>query len=442
MRNLRILIWVYLLLLVFEGALRKWIVPQLDAPLLIIRDPLVVLIYLEALRLRISFRNAFFIPNLVLAALTTLFTLLFGLANPLIVFYGVHADYLQIPLIFLMPQILNRDDVIAMGKFMLYASIPMAALVIFQFRSDPDSLVNKGALHTWYGTVRPSGTFSYIAGLVSYYAMVASYLFYGYLEPRVYKIWLVAATTCALLLVMACSGSRSCIVSVGIVIGVAILCVVVRGKGGAGITIAAVLIALSIPVLSTSKVFTDGADQLTRRFEDAAANGEDTKGFVDRYANTMVGPLAAAGSAPMFGNGLGSGTNAASGLLRGDREFIGSEDEWGRLFFECGPIFGLLLIIFRVALTLAIAKFAYDAFCEDNILPVLIYSSCGLLVLNGQWGVPTTLGFAIFGSGLTLAACVVPHDEDDYHDEEHEDHDGTESDHSAEVDPVARNSPS
>ncbi|MBA3651978.1 MAG: hypothetical protein H0W66_10995, partial [Chthoniobacterales bacterium] len=52
-RHLRQLIWLYLWLLIFEGAFRKWIVPQLSAPLLLIRDPVALLIYLLALRARL-----------------------------------------------------------------------------------------------------------------------------------------------------------------------------------------------------------------------------------------------------------------------------------------------------------------------------------------------------------------------------------------------------
>ena len=33
-------IWLYLLLLLFEGALRKWVLPGLADPLLVIRDPI------------------------------------------------------------------------------------------------------------------------------------------------------------------------------------------------------------------------------------------------------------------------------------------------------------------------------------------------------------------------------------------------------------------
>ena len=52
-RNIRRLIWLYFWLLLIEGALRKWVLPQLSNPLLIIRDPVVILIYLLALRARI-----------------------------------------------------------------------------------------------------------------------------------------------------------------------------------------------------------------------------------------------------------------------------------------------------------------------------------------------------------------------------------------------------
>jgi len=48
----RRMIWRYFVLLIGEGALRKWILPSLGAPLLVIRDPLVLLIYLQAVRCR------------------------------------------------------------------------------------------------------------------------------------------------------------------------------------------------------------------------------------------------------------------------------------------------------------------------------------------------------------------------------------------------------
>jgi len=436
MNNPRTLIWIYFCLLLFEGALRKWIVPQLDTPLLIIRDPLVMWIYLQSYKHGLSFDNVFFMPNIVLAIGTAVLATLFGDGNIAVTIYGLRTDYLQIPLIFLMPQILNRDDVIAMGRFILYVALPMTALVILQFRSPVDSLVNKGAYITWYGTVRPSGTFSFIPGLVAFYSFTASFLFYGFLKSRTYQLWLLAAVSFCILIGSSCSGSRSCLISVGIVAVFAILCVVIRGKGGMGIMVAAAMMALLIPVLSTFSVFQEGTQQLTQRFQDTAGQGEDAKGMVARYAGSMTGPFDDLQDLPLFGHGLGIGTNAAAGMLRGQREFIGPEAEWGRLFYECGSVFGSLLCIFRILLTFVIAKAAYDALFRDNTLPMLIFASAGLLVLNGQWGVPTTLGFAIFGGGLALAACVEPPEDEDYDDEEHHEHAEGETDHSTEADPV------
>lgn len=437
MNNLRSLLWLYMGLLIFEGALRKWIVPMLDAPLLIVRDPLVIWIYFQAYRNRLSFQNAFFMPNLLLAIVTAITATLFGSGNAAVTLYGLRTDYLQIPLIFLIPQIFNRDDVIVLGRVLLYLTLPIAVLVLIQFRSPQQSWINKGAFFTHYGTVRPSGPFSFIPGLVAFFALVSSFLFFGYLQSRTYKVWLLAFVTFALLLSAACSGSRSCLVSIGIVAVVAVFCVVTRGKGGMGIMIAAALIALVIPVLSSMTVFQEGTSQLTQRFKDGAANGEDTSGFIARYADTMTSPFSNLTDQSIFGQGLGLGTNAASGMLRGDREFIGPENEWGRLFFECGPVFGFLLCLFRVALTVALARRALAAFRRDNVLPLLIFAACGLLVLNGQWGVPTILGFAIFGAGLTLAACVEPpEDEEEFDSEESEDQAEDEADPSTAADTV------
>jgi hypothetical protein len=438
MNNLRTLLWIYLVLLILEGAIRKWVLPMLDAPLLVIRDPLVILIYYQALQQRLSFHNAFFTPNLFLAGACT-FISVFGYGNPLVTAYGLRTDFLQIPLIFIIPQILNRHDVLAMGRFMFYVSIPIAVLVLIQFRSSPDSKINVGSLATHYGTVRPSGPFSFISGIISFYALVAAFLFYGFIHVRTYRIWLMAATTIALILVTACSGSRSCLVMVGLVAATGLACVMVRGKGGFGIIVAGALVGLALVVLSTTSIGQEGSAQLIQRFSDVASQENGTEGFVGRFVNTMLKPIEEMGEVPIFGNGVGIGTNAAAGLLRGGREFIGPEDEWGRLIFECGPLFGFLLCVFRIVLFVSIGLRAYRALRYDNILPMLIYAACGLLVLNGQWGVPTVLGFAMFGSGLALAACIDPwDDEEEYEDEhgEHHEHDEHESDHSHATEPA------
>jgi hypothetical protein len=418
--TLRRLVWLYLVLLIFEGSLRKWIIPSLDAPLLIVRDPVVLLIYFFAYQHRLSFSNGFFTPNLGLAILAALTALLFGSGNLVITLFGLRADFLQIPLIFLIPQIINREDVIVMGRFLLLLSLPLAALVVLQFRSSPDSWLNRGALESQYGTVRPSSVFSFTTSVGSYFSIVAAFLLYGAIQRHVYKIWLLLPSAFATLLAAACSGSRNCLVSIGLVAAVAILCVIIRGQGRGRIIVVGVLIFAVFELLSSMTIFQEGSGQMVRRFNDAGATEGNTEGFINRFVGTLTGPLEGMGDTPLFGAGLGMGTNAAAGLLYGKREFLGAEVEWGRLIFECGPILGVLLCVFRTLLTFAVARRALEAFYRGNILPPLIFSAVGLLILNGQWGVPNTLGFAIFGAGLTLAACEDPPESEDEFDGEDE----------------------
>lgn len=46
----RMAIWIYLFLLIFEGAIRKWVLPQLATPLLLVRDPIVIWLYCIAMQ--------------------------------------------------------------------------------------------------------------------------------------------------------------------------------------------------------------------------------------------------------------------------------------------------------------------------------------------------------------------------------------------------------
>src|ERR1700720_2925181 len=75
-RHIRALIWLYLILLIFEGALRKWIVPQLSNPLLIVRDPVVIAIYMLSLRAHVFPRNGYVICLAVIGVLSTVASVL------------------------------------------------------------------------------------------------------------------------------------------------------------------------------------------------------------------------------------------------------------------------------------------------------------------------------------------------------------------------------
>ena len=97
--------------------------------------------------------------------------------------------------------------------------------------------------------------------------------------------------------------------------------------------------------------------------------------------------------------------NAGAALLHGKVEFLLAEGEWARVLLEGGPIFGLAFILFRVFLAISIGWRCLRKAATGVYLPALLFGADGLTLLSGQLGQPTSLGFAMFGGGLCLAAC-------------------------------------
>ncbi len=84
--------------------------------------------------------------------------------------------------------------------------------------------------------------------------------------------------------------------------------------------------------------------------------------------------------------------------------FLLAEGEWARVFLEIGPVLGFFYIIFRISICVYLFKVAASSARSGNFLPMLLFGSCFLLIITGQFGQATTLGFTVFIAGLTLAA--------------------------------------
>src|ERR1700712_5727507 len=99
-RDLKIGIWAYFLLVIFEGALRKWFLPGLATPLLVIRDPLAIWLIYESLR-RGLFPSSIYLNGIVLIGFISLFTaMVIGHGNLIVALYGARIFVLHFPLIF------------------------------------------------------------------------------------------------------------------------------------------------------------------------------------------------------------------------------------------------------------------------------------------------------------------------------------------------------
>lgn len=412
-KQLKLGIWLYLLLLFFEGALRRWFLPGLATPLLVVRDPIALWLVLRAIHLGL-FRFSIYAFCMATVGLVSFFTtLLFGHENLAVAIYGIRPLILHFPLIFAIRSIFDRDDVIRVGKFVVWLTIPMAILIALQFYSPQSAWVNVGVggdggagFGGALGYFRPPATFTFTNGTALYFGFAASYIFYFWMNRSgINKIILLLATA-GLLAAIPFSISRTLLFSVIVTLLFAVTASLYQPKYIGAMIITGVIGLIALVVLSNTEFFQTATEAFTARFESANESEGGLEGvFGDRYLGGMIGALSYSGRDYAFwGQGIGMGTNVGAMLLTGRTQFLISEGEWGRLIGEMGPLLGILAILIRLFFSGALAVSAFKKLSKGDILPWLLLSFALLNIPQSQWAQPTSLGFSIVIGGLVLAS--------------------------------------
>lgn len=409
------LIWLYFYLLIFEGALRKWVLPGMSNLLLIIRDP--VALYILFLAFRNGWlRNNYIVSMVVVSGIGFFSALLFGHGNPVVALYGLRITLIHFPLIFIIGRVFNKQDVLRVGTVLLWLSLPMMILNAFQFYTPQSSWFNRGVGGDMAGAgfggalgyFRPPGTFSFTNGNVLFWNLTGAYVFYGWLSRERFNRNLLIVASVALFGAVAFSISRTLVFQLGLT-GIFVLFALARKPGYfSRVVVGIVAVALAAFVLSNLPVFHTGLHAFEVRFEQATTSeghGSVSKNIIDRMIlGGMVNALTQSTELPFWGYGLGMGTNAGAKILTGKTLFLISEGEWGRLLGECGLLLGLAMILIRVALSFKMLRNSYVAMTRGNVLPWILLSVGLVNILQGPWAQPTSLGFAIFIGGLVLAS--------------------------------------
>ena len=428
-RYLKWAIWLYLILLLTEGALRKWFLPSLAEPLLVVRDPVVLLIYILALAAGVVPRNGFLIALGGLVIASVAFSFLAGQTNMLVLGYGLRTNYLHVPLIWVMAEALDRRDVERLGWFVLLAAIPMTIIMVAQFRSPIDAFINRGVggdetggqIYGALGRIRPPGAFSFITGPMVFFPLAAAFFLHEVGATKGWRWFLTLVCGLAIIVAMPVSISRGTAINTGLV-GIAfVLCLLSMGLLNmtfvrAGLATVALLVALAF-----LPVFQEGMEAFLDRWDTAAAEveGDAWGSLTTRVTAGFISPFYYIEHAPFFGQGIGVGSNVGARLLAGQVGFLLAEDEWGKILLELGPLLGLAFILFRVVLTIYLFWVALRALrTYRDPLPMLLCVGTAPAVLLHQWAPPTLLGFSVFGAGLLLASVNYP--EPEYEEEEEE----------------------
>jgi O-antigen ligase len=411
---------IYLLIL-FEGILRKWVVPGLSSVIYFIKDPIVLYIYWCA------FRFGFFSKNLVSAYFVVLVMVFFVLVSAFLLSspegfviygYGVRNYLLYFPLIFVAGKTLRLTDVYRFARITLFAAIPISVLVVLQYSSGPQAYVNKGIGDDDFifmiadGVVRPYGTFTFTAGHVVYVSACFAFLVASIFDKalfqavfaRRYGLFAVSAASVAVMCFL--TGSRAIYAYAAIVLLAALVVALIK-KSQRNL-LALFLLAAALFVSLLIFMSTDSYQVLVERNRSAVASEGSpvTRAFSSLYAFTRV-----VDDAPLWGHGIGSGTNAASTLLRAGREqgagFLLAEDEWSRIVLEMGLPAGAMFILFRIFVLLWLLLKSYKALVRQGTgVPLLLCGFLAPILFNGVMTMQGTfLAFGVLYACLILAAC-------------------------------------
>lgn len=414
-KSIKIAIWLYFFLWIFEGALRKWILPSLATPLLVVRDPIAIYILFRALYLNVKFVNPYIILSLIFTLLSLAITLTFGHGNLFVGIYGARIMLLHFPLIFIIGKIFTKEDVLQVGRVFLVLNILMTIIVYFQFSSPQTAFINIGiggegsaGFSGAMGYSRPPGTFSFTTGLSIFYTAASVFVYYFWLSKDACSKILLCASTIALVIALPLTISRGAVVAVLIVGLFAIMASVTSAKMLGKVLLTGVVFYIAILVLQNYvAIFNVGTEVFMHRVDAAnkstGAGGGLKESILLRMVDDFLGPFIDFFNNPIFEGNLGMGTNAGAQMLTGKTVFLVSETEFGRLVGEQGILFGGGIILVRLILALKITLQSWKLPKEDRLLPFILCGAACPALFQGQWAQPSVLGFAVIMVGLLMA---------------------------------------
>jgi hypothetical protein len=355
----RLAVQVGMLLVIFEGAIRKWLLPGSQDLVYFAKDVFFLGAYIgffkDRSRLRLSYPQA---PGLYAGLMLGVAMGLFEIFNPQLPnlslgLLGFKAYFLYMPLLFVVPAVFPNDQALArfLKRYVLLA-IPVGLLAVAQFFSPQGSFLNTYAQPTevWaittFGSsqfVRTTGTFSYISGFTSY-LLASTLLILMILTTTRWRFrgnLPVYAALGMTVLAMLMSGSRGPVFLLALLFPLYWWLAVVRERQS-GRTLVRLLLGLGLLAAGLGSA---GEEAFTAFNQRASGTRGD---LIGRLVTPFVAPFDALPSTGPLGYGIGATHQAATAVTKGIVPYswlggIQTEAESGRVMLELGPL-GFFLI--------------------------------------------------------------------------------------------------
>jgi hypothetical protein len=412
------LILAVILITVFEGAVRKWIMPNATNVLLLARD-LAALLVVARVAYSGGFRKMPFATECLIV--WSLAVAMWGawqiivLQGPVVLFFiGLRFWLLYLWLALAMGCSLTEGETRIVVKVMIAVALLMMPLVALQHSLPPSSVLNlqpdteEDKIFRLSGDiVRVSGTFTFVMGYACFVAAVTPFAL-GHVwkgRPFYESAWLKALVFAAICVETLFSGSRASITFFGFLLAAQLLIDVVCARSARDavsslLKVALVVVALFVMVY----LFSDAVTATQDRFVSAS----ESESFTDRVAAMVFGEPQMRDAITFLGSGLGAGTNAGAVLLTGEQGFELAETEQARVILEMGAMGFAWVLIKCVLIAWGMRKSLGKLRSGLETLPLLVWITIayGLLSwpISGQLSA-NAFGYILLGLGF---ACLEP----------------------------------
>jgi hypothetical protein len=371
-------------LIIFTGAIRKWMFPHTTV-LYLLQDVPLVFAYIIAFSSGVYSRSVLFMGTLALSLLLILQGLLqiIGVGLTMFIFaVGVHNYLFYLPILLVFPICLTekyRQDFV---RWNLYLSIPMALLALAQNKAPRAAWINKtseGEAFSLPGSdvARVSGTFNFVSFYAIWAGLVVALLVGEWLLPRerraVKKLWLLLVCTVTTNLCFLVSGSRTAVALAGMAVIGGMVAAVVLGSTRAILSIVGIVFLLPVGVVATYIISPDEYNIMVIRFTGEGAASDNA----DRLQDGMIGFITRPKFDPM-GVGIGMGVDAAHVGSTDAYNFTYALSEYDmiRNVKELGSFVGMAYVLIRIfffLMLIALAVRITGSGSSPHVLPLSFF---------------------------------------------------------------------
>lgn len=433
--RLQCIIYLYYFSIIFDAIFRKWILPSLSTPIMMIKQIIAVIIFFYGIKYLVHNNAIWEKASIIIGIIVFCTTLTLGHGNLIVALWGCTSFWFGIPVCYIISKALREDDILQIGKLTVYTSIVNSILIIVQFNLPTNHWLNyKGfevqenianlSAAELAGMFRPTGIF--ITSTHNSLFMLLSLAFILYfliIKKYIIKQKLLYIALILFLTACLCTASRTNIIySIGLVIY--FLYFYIKKNNIKQFVPYIFISIISFIIIILSPIGKSATNNINKRFENASQvqyKGKSTSAgtLSDLYYRTIgynidaiISPKTIDGeSIPFWGYGQGMSTQIGGKILKSQSGRSGfSLAEWDglRIMCESGYILGWIIIFLRLGYVFRFFTKLFKYKRKNAYLPIIIYPSFLLsFYLLNTWGNAFLANFAFLTGGLFLASLKI-----------------------------------